>query len=119
LELLLGFTDSEEMRKHFLKTDIAKIMIRQLENEDSEDRELVLQIIINLSSEEEFQKIFLSLNSSFRICKLLFNRIEKELKKDKKESEDVFDISRYFKSEESNSKIGNEKIDIKYGKLKI
>lgn len=114
--MLLGLTDSEEMRKHFLKTEIAKTMIRQLENEDSEDRELVLQIIINLSSEEEFQKIFLSLNSASRICQLLFNRIEKEMKKDKNDSEDVFDVSKYFISDESDPKSQNEKINITLGK---
>ena len=91
-------------------------MIRQLENEDSQDRDLVLQIIINLSSEEKFQKIFLSLNSSYRICQLLFSRIEKDMKKEK-EPEDVFDVSKYFKSEEvSDSKNQTEKIDIKFGR---
>ncbi len=92
-------------------------MIRQLENEDSEDRELILQIIINLSSEEEFQIIFIALNSSFRICNLLFRRVEQEMKSGKeKQSDDVFDISKYFKSEEEGNSKNQEQIDIKYGK---
>ncbi len=91
-------------------------MIRQLENEDSQDRDLVLQIIINLSSEEEFQKIFLSLNSSFRICQILFSRIDKDMKKEKV-SEDVFDVSKYFNSDElRDSKNQADKIDMKFGK---
>jgi len=103
------------MRKYFLKTEIAKIMIRQLENEDSEDRQLILQIIINLSSEEEFQKIFIALNSSFRICNLLFRRVEEEMKGGKgKESDDTFDISKYFKSQDEVNSSNQEQIDIKF-----
>lgn len=93
MELLLGCTDSEELKKVFPQTDIAKTMIRQLENEDSEDRELILQVIINLSGDEKLQKTFISLNSIQRICNLLWQRIEKDSsRKDKKEINDIYDI---------------------------
>lgn len=93
LELLLGFSDNEEMRKVFLKTDIAKIMIRQLESEDTTDRDLILQIMINLSCEEIFQAKFIELNAIYRITHLLMQKIDKEVLKDDGEKKDNFDIA--------------------------
>jgi hypothetical protein len=116
---LLGFTDSEELRKIFLKTEIAKTMIRQLENEDSTERELVLQIIINLSGEESFQKNFIELNAIHRICHILLSRVEKEIKKEGSESksDDVFDLTSMISGLNDTRGDTENKIDVNYGNI--
>ncbi len=91
-------------------------MIRQIENDESQDRELILQIIINLSSDENFQNVFLDLNAPYRLCYLLFNRIDKEIVKEKKETEineEIFDLAKYISQVESRECV--DKLDIKYG----
>jgi hypothetical protein len=80
LEALLGLTESEEMHNILLQTEVTKLMVRQLEDEDNEDRELVLQIIINLSGDERFAAQFVTLNTIHRIITLLMNKVSKEIK---------------------------------------
>ena len=69
--------DNEEMRKLLLETDICRIMIREVEAEN-ENRDLVLQIMINLSGDELFQPRLLEFNSIYRISNLLYRKIPKE-----------------------------------------
>jgi hypothetical protein len=74
---LLGLTDNEEMRHIMKRTDICRIMIRQLESEN-ENKELILQIMINLSGEEFFTKKLIDFNVIYRVCTILFNKLDKE-----------------------------------------
>ena len=60
-----------------VETDICRIFIREVEAEN-ENRDLVLQIMINLSGDELFQNKFLEYNSIYRICNLLYKKINKE-----------------------------------------
>lgn len=80
--MLLSLIDNEEMRKVLVETDICRIIIREVEA-DNDYRELVLQIMINLSGDELFQKQFLDFNSIYRICNLLYQKLAKELDSDK------------------------------------
>jgi EAL domain-containing protein (putative c-di-GMP-specific phosphodiesterase class I) len=82
-------------------------MIRQLEAEDTEDRELILQIIINLSGGDYVQKQFLELNTIFRISQLLLERIGKEVTKESenKNSDDIYDLVSEGKKERANIKV--------------
>jgi hypothetical protein len=84
-------------------------MIRQLEAEDSEDRDLILQIIINLSGEENFQKTFISLNTIYRMCYLFMQRVEKEL-----DSNRIEGISQFYELRENKNKIDIKLILEKY-----
>jgi hypothetical protein len=104
LEVLLGISDNEDLQRIFLKTDFAKTMIRQLEAEDTEDRELILQIIINLSGGDYVQKQFLELNTIFRISQLLLERIGKEVTKESENqnSDDIYDLVSGGKKEGAN-----------------
>jgi hypothetical protein len=113
LDLLLGFTDSEQMRGVFLKTDICKIMIRQLEDESSGNRELVLQILINLSSDEMFINTFLNLNSLFRISNLIFQKIDQYLPKESTKT--LCDPLEFIIPQNTTStNVSNNKIEIAY-----
>jgi hypothetical protein len=73
--MLLGLSDTEELRKVFHQTDICRVMIRQLES-DNINKELILQIMINISSDELFQNTLIDFNVIYRICTLLFNKLE-------------------------------------------
>lgn len=75
LNMILGLTENESFRFVLAKTDICKIMIRLLES-DVENHSLILQIIINLSGDEIFQKKFIDLNTIFRIVTLFFQKID-------------------------------------------
>jgi hypothetical protein len=70
--------DNEEMRKLLILTDICRIMIREVEA-DNDNRDLVLQIMINLSGDELFQSRLLEFNSIYRICNLLYQKMPKEI----------------------------------------
>jgi hypothetical protein len=80
-----------------------------------------MQIIINVSGEEEFQKQFLALNSIHRIFSILFNKFDKLEKNDNKENqnfaEDPFDLSllKYSIKAEEVEKIGEDKYRVKDG----
>jgi hypothetical protein len=74
--MLLGLSDTEDLRKVFHQTDICRIMIRQLEA-DNINKELILQIMINISSDEYFQHILIDFNVIYRICNLLFEKLDK------------------------------------------
>jgi hypothetical protein len=86
LESLLGLTDSEEMHNILLQTEVTKLMVRQLEDEDNEHREFVLQIIINLSGDERFAAQFVTLNTIYRIFSLLMTKVSKEIKENNSEN---------------------------------
>lgn len=66
------------MRKLLILTDICRIMIREVEAEN-ENRDLVLQIMINLSGDELFSSRLLEFNSIYRISNLLYQRLPKEI----------------------------------------
>jgi len=79
--MLLSLIDHEEMRKVLVETDICRVVIREVEAEN-DNRELVLQIMINLSGDELFQKQFLDFNSIYRISNLLYHKLPKEVDSD-------------------------------------
>jgi hypothetical protein len=83
------------------KTDICRVMIRQLEG-DNENKELLLQIMINISGDEHFAKIFIDFNVIYRISTLLFSRLEKS--DVTLEADDLFEFAK-------------EKLDVKYSKI--
>ena len=74
LNTILGLSESESLKFTLLKSDICKIMIRLLESDD-QNNSLILQIIINLTGDEIFQKKFIELNTIYRIITLFFQKI--------------------------------------------
>lgn len=84
-------------------------MIRQLESEDSTERELILQIITNLSGEDAFQKIFLELNTIYRICSLTLRKVDEEIKEQDTDLFDIYDVKSLNKEK--------NQLEVKYGKL--
>jgi len=103
------------MRKLLLLTDICRIMIREVEAEN-ENRDLVLQIMINLSGDELFQPRLLEFNSIYRISNLLYQKMPKELgsqnsnsdKENLKKEIDLFAMEHGlldYKSKEENIKV--------------
>ncbi len=99
MEILLGLSDNEEVRSVLKRTDICRVMIRQLEAEN-ENKELILQIMINISGEEHFAKIFVDFNVIYRAVTLLFNKLENQINIE----------------EDSLFSIVKEKLDVKYSK---
>lgn len=89
--MLLSLIDNEEMRKVLVDTDICRVIIREVEA-DNDNRESVLQIMINLSGDELFQKKFIEFNSIYRICNLLYQMLPKELDSDKNQLKKEVDL---------------------------
>ena len=75
LNTILSISEAESFRFLLLKTEICKIMIRQLEA-DKENNSLILQIIINLSADDAFKRKFVDLNAIYRIITLFFQKID-------------------------------------------
>ena len=78
LEYILGLCESEELTEIFISLDLPKIMIRLLENEDIKEKDLVLQILINISGKESYVPLFLKINTFHRIINIIFKLIKKE-----------------------------------------
>ena len=87
LEAILGLCESEELTDIFISLELPKLMIRFLENEDIKEKDLVLQILINISGKENYLPHFLKINTFHRIINLAFKLIKKELD-DKNKSEE-------------------------------
>ena len=87
LEAILGLCESEELTDIFISLELPKLMIRFLENEDIKEKDLVLQILINISGKENYLPHFLKINTFHRIINLAFKLIKKELD-DKHKSEE-------------------------------
>ncbi len=96
------------MRKILIQTDICRIMIREIEAEN-ENRDLVLQIMINLSGDELFQQRLLEFNSIYRICNLLYQKLPKEINCESsnlKKEVDLFAMEHnLFEPEKENEKL--------------
>ena len=78
LEYILGLCESEELTEIFVSLDLPKIMIRLLENEDIKEKDLILQILINISGKENYVPLFLKINTFHRIINIIFKIIKKE-----------------------------------------
>lgn len=78
LEYILGLCESEELTEIFISLDLPKIMIRLLENEDIKEKDLVLQILINISGKGSYVPLFLKINTFHRIINIIFKIIKKE-----------------------------------------
>jgi len=118
--MLLSLIDNEEMRKILVETDICRVIIREVEAEN-DNRELVLQIMINLSGDEFFQKKFLEFNSIYRICNLLYQRLPKELNNETNELKkevDLFALEHGLIDPNKNSKL-NIKVNFQMEKYLI
>ena len=85
LEAILGLCESEELIQIFISLELPKIMIRLLENEDIKEKDLVLQILINLSGKEDFLPHFLKINTIHRVLNLIFKTIKSEFEEKNKE----------------------------------
>jgi hypothetical protein len=107
--MLLGLSDTEELRKIFHQTDICRIMIRQLES-DNINAELILQIMINISGDEYFQNILIDFNVIYRICNLLFAKLDGEASKKESDGFSTDSLLDFMKQDE-------KKLDVKYRKL--
>jgi hypothetical protein len=101
--MLLGLSDTEDLRKVFHQTDICRVMIRQLES-DNPNKELILQILINISSDEVFQNTLIDFNVIYRVINLLFAKLED--KSFTSVNDDIFDL---IKNDDEK-----DKLDIKY-----
>ena len=92
LEAILGLCESEELTDIFIQLELPKIMIRLLENEDIKEKDLVLQILINISGKESYIPYFLKINTFHRIINLTFKLIKKEFEeKDKSKEEKIYE----------------------------
>jgi predicted nucleic acid-binding Zn finger protein len=93
-------------------------MVRILESEDCDEEELLLQIIINLSSEPKLQSIFIQLNAIYRITTLLFKKISSEMKnkeKNKNKIDDPYDLTALLQSAEKEDSFKQKNdLEIKY-----
>ena len=85
LEAILGLCESEELIQIFISLELPKIMMRLLENEDIKEKDLVLQILINLSGKEDFLPHFLKINTIHRVLNLIFKTIKSEFEEKGKE----------------------------------
>ncbi len=92
LEIILSLTESKELIDIFIEIELPKNMIRLIENEDIKEKDLILQILINLSTNERYLNSFLKLNTFHRILSIVFRLIKKEFKKEEKNYDNVDDI---------------------------
>ena len=94
LQAILGLCESEQLTEIFISLELPKILIRLLENEDIKEKDIILQILINLSLKEIYLESFLKINTFHRIINLIFQIIKKELdtkKKNSNDSEKIFE----------------------------
>lgn len=111
--------DNEEMRKLLLLTDICRIMIREVEAEDNSNRDLILQIMINLSSDELFQPRLIEFNSIYRICSILYKKLQTNQEKESIKNEiDLFAMEHGL-LEEKNKTSDNVKVNFQLEKYQI
>ena len=75
LEYILGLCESEELTEIFISLELPKIMIRLLENEDIKEKDLVLQILINISGKENYVPLFWYRDNFFIIFKFFLKYI--------------------------------------------
>ena len=88
LEAILGLCESEELTDIFINLELPKVMLRLLENEDIKEKDLVLQILINISGKEHYLPYFLKINTFHRVINLIFKIIKKEFEEKKQTSND-------------------------------
>ena len=88
LEAILGLCESEELTDIFIQLELPKVMIRLLENEDIKEKDLVLQILINISGKESYIPYFLKINTFHRIINLTFKLIKKEFEEKNKSNKE-------------------------------
>ena len=88
LEAILGLCESEELTDIFIQLELPKVMIRLLENEDIKEKDLVLQILINISGKESYIPYFLKINTFHRIINLTFKLIRKEFEEKNKSNKE-------------------------------
>ena len=72
LEAILGLCESEELTDIFISLELPKTMIRLIENEDIKEKDLILQILINISGKEIYIPHFLKINTFHRIINMIF-----------------------------------------------
>ena len=93
LEAILGLCESEELIQIFISLELPKIMIRLLENEDIKEKDIVLQILINLAGKENYLPHFLKINTIHRVLNLIFKTIKSEFEEiDKEKNNDKKEI---------------------------
>lgn len=104
------------MRKILIQTDICRIMIREVEAEDNENRDLILQIMINLSGDELFQSRLIEFNSIYRICTILYKKLPREANMDKENLQKDIDLFALEHGLIDNNKslATKEKIQVKF-----
>ena len=87
LEAILGLCESKELTEIFISLELPKLMIRLLENEDINEKDQILQILINISGKENYLPHFLKINTIHRILNLIFKTIKSEFEEKDKEKE--------------------------------
>ena len=92
LEIILGLIESKELTDIFIEIELPKIMIRLVENEDIKEKDIIIQILINLSTNEKYLDSFLKLNTFHRILSIVFHLIKTELNKEEKTYDNVDDL---------------------------
>ena len=92
LEIILGLIESKELTDIFIEIELPKIMIRLVENEDIKEKDIIIQILINLSTNEKYLDSFLKLNTFHRILSIVFHLIKTELNKEDKTYDNVDDL---------------------------
>ena len=108
LEAILGLCESEELTDIFISLELPKIMIRALENEDIKEKDLVLQILINISGKENYLQHFLKINTFHRIINLAFKLIKKELDAKNKSEEKNYESPEEVILENLDKMLGKE-----------
>ena len=91
LEIILGLSENESIHKDLHKAELCKILMKLLESSPN-DRDLVLQNIINLSGYDIFQDNLHELNAIYRISFMLFETVKKELEETEKEKDKDLDL---------------------------
>lgn len=110
LEAILGLCESEELTDIFISLELPKTMIRLIENEDIKEKDLILQILINISGKENYIPHFLKINTFHRIINMIFKIIKKEFEEKNKSS------SSNEKTYESPDEVILESLDKMLGK---
>jgi len=102
----------KNFRAMLIKTEICKMLIRLLEA-DTKLNSIILQIIINLSAEDQFQKQFVELNSINRIISIYSEVVKTFNPKSNKEASTTFEVKKMLDKYILNSNQNNISMDKK------
>lgn len=81
LDIILSLSESPELSDIFIEFELPKLLVKLIESDKIENKDVILQILINFSSNEKYIPSFIKINIFHRIITILFNLFKLSLPK--------------------------------------